>query len=241
MARKERKKASGPSQGWLVTFGDMITLLLTFFVLLLSMASMDQSFLTRVSVFSKDIGFLTARGAGKVPSRVLMVIHLMERPQDILLNKDRIKDLLFPDEVLPPEIDRKTLDENLEILQRPEGLALVLSDKLLFGTGSSQLSSAAEIILSQIVYLLGQLNAPVNVSGHSDNAGGESDQNFMLSAERAMSVLRFMLGQRLDPMLFSVSAYGPNMPLDATTPRDGAKNRRVEILVKTQLPLGSYS
>ncbi len=241
MARRERKKSGGPGQGWLVTFGDMITLLLTFFVLLLTMASMDQSFLTRVSVFSKDIGFLTSRGAGKVPSRIRMIIELMERPQDVLLNKDRIKDLLFPDEVLPAEIDRKTLEENLQILERPEGVALVLTDKLLFETGSSQLGPAAESVLAQVAHLITLLNVPVNVSGHTDMVGGESDQNFLLSAERAQSVLRYLLSQRLDPMLFSVSAYGPNMPLVPEQGEDHAKNRRVEILVKTQQPLGSYS
>jgi len=240
MARREKKEASGPSQGWLVTFGDMITLLLTFFVLLLTMASMDQSFLTRVSVFSKDIGFLTSRGAGKVPSRIRLVVELMERPQDVLLNKDRIKDLLFPDEVLPKEIDRKTLDENLKILERPEGVALVLTDKLLFEPGGSQLSTASEALLTQVAHLITLLNVPVNVAGFSD-ATGERDENFLLSAERAQSVLRYLLGQRLDPLLFSISAYGPNLPLVQDEGADHAQNRRVEILVKTQQPLGSYS
>lgn len=241
MARKEKKKSSGPGQGWLVTFGDMITLLLTFFVLLLTMASMDQSFLTRVSVFSKDIGFLTSRGAGKVPSRVRLVVELMERPQDVLLNKDRIKDLLFPDEVLPKEIDKTTLEENLDILDRGDGVALVLSDKLLFEKDSSQLSSAAEVLLVQIAGLITLINVPVNVSGHTDRQSGELDAEFLISAERAQSVLRYLLGQRLDPLLFSVSAYGPNMPLNLEPGADSAKNRRVEILVKTQQPLGSYS
>lgn len=241
MARKEKKKAAGPGQGWLVTFGDMITLLLTFFVLLLTMASMDQSFLTRVSVFSKDIGFLTSRGAGKVPSRIRLVVELMERPQDVLLNKDRIKDLLFPDEVLPKEIDKATLDENLDILERGDGVALVLSDKLLFEKDSSQLSSAAEVLLTQVSGLITLINVPVNVSGHTDRQSGELDAEFLISAERAQSVLRYLLGQRLDPLLFSVSAYGPNMPLNLEPGADSAKNRRVEILVKTQQPLGSYS
>jgi chemotaxis protein MotB len=242
MARKEKKKAKGPAQTWLITFGDLVTLLLTFFVLLLSMASMDQSFLTRVSVFTKDIGFLTYRGAGKVPERIHMIIELMERPQDVLLQDDRIKNLLFPDDVLPPGIDRGTLEENLRILRRQDGVALVLSDKLLFASGSARLGPAAEPLLAQIAKVLQYLPFNVNVAGYSDNLPGRTLDNYTLSGDRAESVLDYFLNQGFDPVRFSISAFGPNLPIADNTTRQGrATNRRVEILVKTQSMLGSYS
>ncbi|EPR34507.1 OmpA/MotB domain protein [Alkalidesulfovibrio alkalitolerans DSM 16529] len=242
MARRKRAKSGGPAQMWLVTFGDLVTLLLTFFVLLLSMSSMDHSFLTRITVFTKDFGFLTDRGAGKVPSRVRMVYELIERPQDMLLPKDRIKDLLFPDDVLPDMIDKKTLQENLEILSHPEGVALVLSDRLLFETASARLGPGADAILTQIGFLLMLNEAPVVVSGHSDNVGGASDFNFALSGDRAFAVLGFFLAKEFDPIRFSVAGYGPNQPMyDNETEEGRARNRRVEILLKTHPRLGSYS
>ncbi len=242
MARKEKKENKGPAQTWLITFGDLVTLLLTFFVLLLSMASMDQSFLTRVSVFTKDIGFLTYRGSGKMPSRIKMIIELMERPQDVLLKDDRIKDLLFPDDVLPPGIDRGTLDENLRILQRQDGVALVLSDKLLFASGSATLSPEAGPLLNQIATVLQYVPFNVNVAGYSDNVPGRTLDNYELSGDRAESVLDYFLNQGFDPVRFSVSAFGPNLPLASNETAEGrAANRRVEILVKTQTMLGAYS
>ena len=242
MARKKRAKAAGPGQMWLVTFGDLVTLLLTFFVLLLSMSSMDHSVLTRITVFRKDFGFLTDRGAGRIPDRVHMVFELIDRPQDALLPKIRIKDLLFPDDILPPMIDRKTLEENLEILQRPDGVALVLSDRLLFETASARLGPGADVILEQIGYLLKLTEAPVVVSGHSDSVGGMADFNFELSGERAFSVFRYFLANEVDPRRMSVSAYGPALPMyDNETEEGRARNRRVEIFLKTHQALGSYS
>ncbi|MFW5489295.1 MAG: OmpA/MotB family protein [Desulfovibrio sp.] len=242
MAKREKKESKGPAQTWLITFGDLVTLLLTFFVLLLSMASMDQSFLTRVSVFTKDIGFLTYRGSGQIPSRIKMIIELMERPQDVLLEDDRIKDLLFPDDVLPPGIDRGTLEENLRILRRQDGVALVLSDKLLFASGSASLAPEADPLLAQIATVLQYLPFNVNVAGFSDNVPGRTKDNYQLSGERAESVLDYFLKHGFDPIRFSISAFGPNLPIAPNaTPEGRAANRRVEILVKTQTMLGSYS
>ncbi|WP_029896644.1 OmpA/MotB family protein [Desulfohalovibrio reitneri] len=244
MARKKKdaKGSSGPKQTWLVTFGDLVTLLLTFFVLLLSMSSMDRSILTRVSVFTRDLGFLTYRGAGKVSPEVELVVELMERPQDLLMQRDRIKDLLFPDEVLPEKIDRATLEENLEILKRPEGVALVLSDKLLFESGSAELTQGAREILAQVLPVLDMLAAPVNVAGYSDAVGGASESNYILAGRRARSVMTYFLSRGMPPELFSVSAYGPHLPLASNeTPEGRARNRRVEILVRTQPLLGGYA
>ncbi|EPR44030.1 OmpA/MotB domain protein [Desulfovibrio sp. X2] len=243
MARRERAKSSGPGMGWVITFGDMITLLLTFFVLLLSMSSMDHSFLTRISVFNKDMGHLTSRGAGRIPTRVWHVVELMERPQDARIDKKRIQDLLFPDEVLPAGIDKKTLEQNLDILERSDGVVLVLSDRLLFDTGSAELSDAAKALLGQVAMVVEACGAPVNVAGFTDDVGGESDANYRLSEERALAVLTELLAARpLAPERFSVSAYGPQRPLfDNDTDEGRAGNRRVEILIKTQQPLGSYS
>ena len=129
---------------------------------------------------------------------------------------------------------RSTLDENLQVLLRPEGIALVLSDGLLFESGESALKEDSRKLLSEFALFLASVTMPVNVSGYTDNVPSGRKDNYALSAERAMSVLSFFLQQGFDPRRFSVSAYGEAFPLgDNTTPEGRASNRRVEILLKT--------
>lgn len=224
-----------PEQTWLLTFADMMTLLLCFFVMLLSMSSMDFSIIHEVgSSFLGNMGLAPKKGAGKIPTRFEFVQEVIDNPIEAIHNPQRIKDLLFPDEVLPEGMARSTLNDNLQVLVRPEGLALVLSDGLLFGTGKSELGEDSRKLLSEFAKFLASSSMPVNVSGYTDNVAGKEKDNYALSAERAMAVLSFFLEFGFGPERFSVSAYGESYPLaDNTTPEGRAKNRRVEILLKT--------
>jgi chemotaxis protein MotB len=236
MARKRKPyPRMVPGAAWMVTFADMVTLLLAFFVLLLSMSSMDRSVLRDVvSHFVGDMGLAPKKGAGRIPTRFTLVQMAIENPADVLENPQRIKDLLFPDEVLPAGMSKSTLNENLQILVRPEGLALVLSDGLLFESGGSELGEDSRKLLAEFGRFLATTSMPVNVAGYTDNVQGTTKDNYSLSAERAMAVLAFFLQTGFDPGRFSVSAYGEAFPLgDNGTPEGRAKNRRVEILLKT--------
>lgn len=240
MAR-EKKKSGGPKAMWLVTFSDLMTLLLTFFVLLLSMSSMDQSFLTRVTVATQDIGLLSYKGAGRVTAYVREIAKILDRPWEVLEKQNRIKDLLFPDQEIPPEIDRQDLMENLEILQRPEGVALVLSDDLLFGPARYVLSEEAKFVLGRLEPILTYVSAPINIAGFTDDLAGRTMDNLELSGMRALSVLEHLVYLGMHDRRFSISAYGPNFPVAPNDDAAGrAKNRRVEILVKTTAPIGGY-
>ncbi|WP_461210843.1 OmpA/MotB family protein [Desulfocurvus sp. DL9XJH121] len=242
MARKKKKGGSGVAgDAWLVTFGDLVTLLLTFFVLLLSMSSMDRSILTKITFFSRDLGAMTIMSAGRIPQRIKMIIDALEKPWEVLEKQERLKDMLFPDDVIPPEISRSTLMENLKVLQRPEGVALVLTDKLLFPTGGAELDPAARKLLAVVAEVLGFMAAPVNISGYTDDVGGRAEPNYVLSGQRALAVLDAFLKAGLPNERFSVSGYGPFWPMaDNATAEGRAQNRRVEILLKTTPWLGAY-
>jgi chemotaxis protein MotB len=236
MARQRKRPKMSPSNAsWMVTFADLMTLLLSFFVLLLSMSSMDKSILRDVvSHFVGDMGLAPKKGAGRVTTRFEFVQQVIENPEQAFLDPQRIKDTLFPDETLPEGMARSTLDENLQVLVRPEGIALVLSDGLLFDIGESALTQDSRRLLSGFAEFLAAVPTPVNVAGYTDNVPAGQKDNYMLSSERAMSVLTFFLEQGFEPRRFTVSAYGEAFPLgDNTTPEGRAMNRRVEILLKT--------
>jgi chemotaxis protein MotB len=233
--RRKRSDSADSSATWLVTFADLMTLLLSFFVLLLSMSSMDKSILRDVvSHFVGDMGLAPKKGAGRITTKFEFMDRVIANPAEALDNPQRIKDLLFPDEILPEGMTRSTLDENLQVLVRPEGIALVLSDGLLFDTGESAFKEDSRKLLAEFARFLASVTMPVNVSGYTDNVPSSRTDNYTLSAQRAMSVLSFFLQQGFDPRRFSVSAYADAFPLgDNDTPEGRAKNRRVEILLKT--------
>jgi len=244
VAKKKKKSGGGggDSARWMVTFSDLMTLLLTFFVLLLSMASMDKSVLTKITLFTKELGVMTYKGSGRLPTRFRAIIDLLERPWELMEKQNRIKDLLFPDDMLPPEISRSTLEENLRVLARPEGVALILTDKLLFPSGGSKLGDPVRVLLDQLAQVLTFMNAPVNIAGYTDTDPGVRHDNYELSGLRALSVLEFFLSADLPEERFSISGYGPHWALTSNeTPEGKAQNRRVEILLKTTPWLGAYT
>ncbi len=242
MARKEKASSEGGTAGWLVTFSDLVTLLLTFFVLLLSMSSMDTSVVTRINFFQNDLGFLAPRGAGRVPQRIELLLSLLEDPTEVTNKPERFKDLLFPDDVLPKEINRSVLDQNLEVLKRPDGLVLSLSDRILFRPDSVEVTLPARSILRSIAEMLFYIESAVNIAAFSDpRYDVMTTDPYALSADRSMAILDFFIKNKLKQNRFSISGYGPQSPWPTSTQLENqAAGSRVEILIKTTPVQGSY-
>lgn len=241
MGKKKKKEVCPPLALWLVTFSDLMTLLLTFFVLLLTMASMDNAILTTVTLTTADLGLLDKRGSGRVNVKDRMVVELMEKPWEVLDKQDRIKDLLFPDDVLPDEISKNDLENNLEVLAKQDGVALVFTDEILFDEGGSTLSSRGQFLMARLIPMMTQTEAPINVAGYTDETEG-TENPYQLSGDRALSVLAYLVELGVPNKRFSISAYGDNFPVinELGRPVESAKNRRVEILLKTARPIGGY-
>lgn len=234
MARK--KKKSGLIEPlWMVTFADMVTILLVFFILLLTMASLDREIIRDIiTVFQDDVAFMSSRSAGRLPDKFIIFEELLEKPWEIIEKENRIKDLLFPDEVLPPEVSKSTLEENLKILVRDEGIALMLTGDLLFPSAGTSLNAPARQILSQIIPLIREWPTSVNIAGYTDNIPGIHKDNYEFAAERAMAVTEYFIANNVRQEKISVSAYGPNFPVASNDTAQGRSlNRRVEILLKT--------
>lgn len=250
MARRKKKDSGGGGASWLVTFSDLMTLLLTFFVLLLSMASMDTTVITRISALNKSISPIPLSGPGREPERIRFMTEMIRDPDNILNKQRRLKDLLFPTEVLPPDLSFNELDKNLQILAHPEGVVIVLTDSLLFSPDSASLNNIGKKLLEQLTPVMHALNADINISGHSDAGGtGMTDGMFdsasraeELSFLRAAAILEHFLQAQMRPERFSISGYGADKPAFSNLTDEGRrKNRRVEILVKTTPRVGSYT
>jgi chemotaxis protein MotB len=241
MAKNKKEAPCPPIALWLVTFSDLMTLLLTFFVLLLTMASMDNSILTKVTLTTADLGLLDKRGSGRVNAKERLIVELMEKPWEVLEKQERLKDLLFPDDTLPEEINKAELDDNLDVLAKQDGVALVFTDRILFAPGGSELSDKGKYLIARLVPMMTQTDAPINVAGYSD-ASDATQTPLELSGDRALAVLAFLVDKGVPNSRFSLSAYGDAFPVinELGRPVESPKNRRVEILLKTARPIGGY-
>ena len=245
MARRMKKVARTENiglAGSLVTFTDIITLLLTFFVLLLSMTSMEKPLLTRISATTGDTAAIDHAARGRVPDTIQLILDILNDPENIDATRDRLKDLLFPNEILPKEISPGKLEENLRVLAHPEGVVLVLTEALLFPPGTHELTPAGQHLLSALTPVLHYSNADMNIAAHTDSSeNAVAMEAYELSGRRAMSVLEYFLQQKLRSPRFSISGYGPDKPIEPNTSVNGrAQNRRVELLLKTTPWLGGY-
>ena len=219
-ARQRREKAEDkPRQPWLLTYSDLVTLLLTFFVLLLSMSSMNRVTLSRISTHFGEQGEVRAGVTGTVPERIRLLEPLLARPAQVYAHQREIKELLFPGAELPPGIDRSMLDKNLRILEHPEGVVLALTDDLLFAPGQWQLREVSRPLLALLAEVLEYITADVALSGHSDPRAegapaGQADDTagYELAGRRALTVLEYFVQRKLDPARFSVAGYGPDRP-----------------------------
>jgi chemotaxis protein MotB len=233
-SKSSRKKPSGgdespPGDGWLTTFCDLCTLLLTFFVLLLSMSVPDntrqkQALNSLVGAF----GFLPG-GRSAIGTPKGMDISEFEVPMEKNnLNFDMLREVTM----------KNDLDKDVEIITKDETLTLVLNQKILFESGSFELKPAARRYLSQLLPHLTRDSREIEIGGHTDRFErietlGWEKLSWTISARRAMAVYRYLLSQGLDPKRMSAHGYSFHKPLvdGIQYPHLREKNQRVEIVL----------
>lgn len=229
MARGRKKQQAGPGGApeWMVTFSDLMSLLLTFFVLLLSFSSVNQKDFNEAMMSVQG-----ALGVMRMHSGVISLIPVPPRRQpkkaeDAARKLSRRLQVLGLDQQVSVDFDGKG------------GLKIRLPGHLLFGPGSSDLNPEALPLLQEIVGVLLEFSGLfVEVRGHTDNSplntSGEYRDNYDLSYQRAYSVMEQIAGPgRLPVEAFEVTAAGASQPYALNTTEEGrAANRRVEIFVR---------
>lgn len=247
MARiKKTRTAQASTQLWLITFADLMTLLLTFFVLLISMSSITVSSISQVDSFFRPQNIISYSQSGNIPQRIQLLLKEIRDP-DLEQRKARIKDLLFPYDAMPKEMDRDKVMDNLDVLLTKEGLVIMITDSLLFEHGKFELTEQNKQFLTPLYEVMLYTNEDINISAYTDNQPPKGISSYSLASRRALSVLDFFLNEAntsgaLKPSRMSISAYGPEKPVASNDTEAGrAKNRRVEILFKNTQWLGGYN
>lgn len=233
MSRRRRKKPEqldSSAPGWMTTYGDMVTLLLVFFVLLYSFSIMDQGkFQGFVTSFRQRVGILDGGmtmsennlidggliGDGIAPS--IMNLNLILREMSIYIETEGIAN-------------------EVELVLTDRGLVVRLTGQILFDIGKADLLEDGKRLLDKIAELLIDIPNVIMIEGHTDNWPINNERfpsNWELSTARATNVVRYFIENTAIPperlMAAGYSEYRPLYPNDTVENR--AKNRRVEIVV----------
>jgi len=230
-AKEEEKELTAPF--WMATFSDMVTLLLVFFILILSFSVIE---------LEKFKGAMSSmKGALGVLPEYQSVIQ-----QEKVNPYDEQKDLNFEFGVneklekitdFEKMIKSEGLGDLIEVEITESGIDVRLGDRLLFDVGKAEIKPEAYKVLDGIASLLDKDFETLYVEGHTDNIPINTKQfpsNWELSTARALKVLKYFYRvQNVDAKKLAAVGHGEHRPIvPNNSVKNRAKNRRVEISIK---------
>ena len=224
--------------GWMVTFSDLATLLLTFFVLLLSMSSMDdRTMKSMFTNFTSACGILYFKEYGEIykPKEVL-IEGLYERLEDAVIIKkagDPVEEAVSDSDT----IFESKIGSILTVEQMEDGFKLIFGHRLLFEPGKAEIKPEMKDVLDKIAKFIRASAYQIYIAGHTDSIPIKSKQfasNLDLSLTRAFNIMNYLVKDKgINSASIALGGYGEYRPLAPNdTPLGRAKNRRVEIIFK---------
>lgn len=239
MAKKEKKEPSKPSTAWQGTYGDMITLMLCFFVMLYDPSEVDTTALSQIATSMQLTTMITENtsgghslAAGRMADlgNTITQLPAEDRGKSLGTAKKKAVSILVPD----------VRSNRVAITSDERGLIITLAGDTFFKPNSANLeldeTRDTLLRLSQFFNSPELKGSKFRIEGHTDDdpvdEGGEFNSNWELSAARAINVLHYLADFGVKEEAFSVAGYANTRPkFDSSTPEGRAYNRRVDIVV----------
>ena len=234
---------------WLISYADMITLLMVFFIVLFSMSSIDMDkYRAVVESFSQATGggrsvmfFPTDKDRPRTergeptpaptatpspgPSAIAMAMTLEKLQQE--------RDLLAA--AVTSQVAAAGLSRDVSVTVDERGVVLLLTNSLLFPEAQARLLSRGQKVLGTIAPMLASSGKPIVVEGHTDSrpiGSAQFPSNWELSTARATNVLRTLISDDVPSARLTAAGYADTHPRRPNSTASGmAKNRRVEIIL----------
>jgi chemotaxis protein MotB len=254
VARNKRRRPDPENhERWLITYADLITLLLIFFVIMYAMSKIDTQ---KYEILAQSLNLQYTKSESIMPqgSGVIGSLNIAKAKDGDLtwndekekkekedkekqfseLREQQLQDLM---QKVQQYIQQQNLQSQVFVANTPRGITVTLNDLFVFDLGRADLKQEAYPILDQLSSLFPTLDSVISIEGHTDNVplatGSLFKDNWRLSSERSLSVLRYFTDTvGMDPKKFMSSAFADTHPVaDNSTPENRSKNRRVEIIV----------
>ena len=242
--RKDKKKVEqAGSPAWMTTFSDLMSLLLTFFILLFSMSSVSEErfkdaaqSLQMALVGSSSDSILD--GNGEIIGDLVGDVD----PEEIVVEEVPVDPNYIPEEVIELYntvnvfLGEEGLNADVTLSRDQDGVYIDIQEAILFDSGSATLKAAGSETLGRLVELFTLFDNEIIIEGYTDDVPirrREFPSNWELSTARALSVLRYLSeSYDISPSRLSARGYGEHRPI---VPNDSdenrALNRRVNIVI----------
>jgi chemotaxis protein MotB len=208
---EEERKCEEFTEFWIFSYGDLVTLLLVFFIMLFSFCKTDVEKFKSVAESFKPVP----------PGSPFF----LEGKESLL-------------QQLAQQIETSEISEEVFVTVDQRGVVVSFKDSALFESGSADLTDTARKTLNRFVQYLFGLRNDVIIEGHTDDqptAGVRFPSNWELSAARASVVARYFEREGIKGQRMQVIGYGEYRPrFRNDTPEKRALNRRIDVIIKPQ-------
>jgi chemotaxis protein MotB len=228
MMPKKGEAEKENNERWLITYSDLITLLLIFFIILYSMSQINAAKFTEFSQSMAIVLGQTGRsgvldgGRSVIPSD-----QATYKPRHNMTNtKEQIKRM----------IAQMGLEGKITVREEQRGLVISVKDTVFFKAGSADLGDQAREIILTVGNILKDIPNPIRIEGHTDNIPIHTFRffsNWELSTARATNVLHSLIeSSQITPDRLSAAGYSQFKPVAPNNTESGrGANRRVDIVV----------
>jgi chemotaxis protein MotB len=256
MARKKEQQ-SDDSPSWLTTYSDLVTLLLTFFVLLFSMSTVDNRTFQEMAASLANSLLKLDSGDSILPSEGSSIITIdfshvkseeeksrirekyIESAEDMIVDSSRQIEERKIDQAKEQIRETVSQTENsgrVQVTEEKEFLLVRMDSEVFFESGSAEISPEGKRTLSLLADSLRGIENEIMVSGHTDNVpirNSKYKSNWELSTARATNVVSYLVDvEKMDPTKFTATGNGEYRPIgDNNTAEGRQKNRRIEIRI----------
>lgn len=261
---KKELPQDDPPEGapeWMTTYSDLVTLLLTFFILLFSMAVIDKQKFEEVA-FSLRSTFMNNSNGDKFDSnKGSELINLINQNPSNVSNmeidnnkkqdesdkdkspglkdkyeKEREKEIEKFKEEVEAIIAGLELDKHVKVIDEGTYVILRIDSAILFDLGKADIKQSGKDTLKKVGDLLPGLNSYIVVQGHTDNLPIKTTlfpTNWELSTKRATNVVLFLINEsKLDPIKLTATGNGEFRPIASNDNEENRqKNRRIDIVI----------
>jgi chemotaxis protein MotB len=213
-----------PESNWLLTYVDMLSVVLAMLVVLLGHLAAQQ-----LQEPQPDETVVKVE-------QIQVIARPEPSPEPAPQPEPELTNTPSPEERLATAISNRFQGE-IRVVRRDQGISLEIAEVILFDSGKADLLTDAEPVLSRLVLTLQEIGeADVAVEGHTDDRpilGGPFHSNWELAAARANAVTRYLLSQGFSPKRLRSVSYADTHPVaDNATASGRAENRRVNLRVE---------
>lgn len=232
--RRKRAQDEAVPAHWLLTYSDMVTQLLAFFVLIVALSTTDVTKFQQAT-FSIRSAFGVLDGGRSILHEEGIGREEAGETSETPFERDW-RQLKAVGGRVEAAIAAAGLTGQVELAVEERGLVIRFADRVLFDSGKAYLKSDSRAILEQVGGILRDIPNLIRVEGHTDNVPINTERypsNWELSTARATSVVRYFIERGfLTPERLSAAGYGEFKPVDSNASEDGRRrNRRVDVVI----------